>query len=277
MKFDFDAIYAKLDRAHDKAEELKKRLNAITEGEPNELRMDLDPYSGEFSLYLDHVEAVPDDVPFILSETIHHFRSALDHLIYELSHRPTGPKSRRVRFPIFLSDADFRKYNGDLALRFLSKTNRARVKRLQPYNRVDAQQAHLDGLWILDTLWNIDKHRTLLIANRSVRVRSIDWRTTDGLVVDERWFDVRWPKPGAKLGEGWFRRNGPYPKLSVYALLHAEIAFDRGCGDAAGMQVMPTIEFFERDIRENVLREFHRPPNGSSPPNGATAVEGIVP
>jgi hypothetical protein len=104
----------------------------------------------------------PDEVwgP-IIGDAVHNLRSALDHLAWQLavpSARATTP--RRIEFPIFLDDpATDREIRGALTkkLNCLRPESQAIIDGAQPYKTGDRHHP----LWLLQTLWNTDKHRTL--------------------------------------------------------------------------------------------------------------------
>lgn len=146
----------------------------------------IDPIVSEFLLRIRPTGNEPPiyDWGARIGEIIHDLRSALDHLVWQLTlangHTPPafplprGSCWRRVSFPITDADTDFgqvvrnrivRSGAGVGCLWGVRPELLTEFKRLQPWFR----RKHSDraDLWKLQELWNIDKHRTV-IAVQSV-------------------------------------------------------------------------------------------------------------
>lgn len=256
MRFDFAAIYAKLERAVAHTDKLDERIKSVEKENPNELSLELDQRSGQFSVRVLGVHQVQPECSFILSEAIHHYRSALDHVIFEMSRRPGGEGARRVRFPIYDSEAAFKSHHGPRAVSLMALTNQAVVRRLQPYKRRPDAPSH-DPLSLLDELWNIDKHRTLLIAVRRVNIKDIRPVYRDGRLIDFR-TRLGDAVPGTVVADGLFVPSGPRPRITFQTQLSAKVSFGKGCGAAERYEVVPLLRQFEDDIRLNILPKLHR-------------------
>jgi hypothetical protein len=108
----------------------------------------------------------PDDVwgPMI-GDVVHNLRSALDHLSWEIANAESRRRSPRgIEFPIFFTHPE-----DDRSVRreFRRKLSHIRpefhavIERAQPYVTRDLHHP----LWLLNQLWNVDKHRTLHITH----------------------------------------------------------------------------------------------------------------
>jgi hypothetical protein len=97
----------------------------------------------------------------MLGDCVHNLRSALDHLIYQLTllDGGTAEDCAQTQFPIASkSEAQFEQM-ADHRIPRLSKMHRGMVKRAQPYHAGDKAWKH--PLAILADLSNADKHRVL--------------------------------------------------------------------------------------------------------------------
>lgn len=111
-----------------------------------------------------------------IGECLYGFRSALDHLAFELAEKFTTPMRPAVEegseFPIFGT----RPPNvGEITKKIggVHPDAQAIIKALQPHNRGDPAYLR-DPLWILDKLGNIDKHRSLHLivpAKRGIEIK----------------------------------------------------------------------------------------------------------
>jgi hypothetical protein len=110
--------------------------------------------------YLFRVEDVIDyprhEWGVILGESVHDVRSALDHLVWGFA----KDRSERTGFPIFDTKKDWTIKAP--AMYWSVPTGFARLlDHVQPYHRGDVNEARKHPLWILNALWNLDKHRTI--------------------------------------------------------------------------------------------------------------------
>lgn len=96
----------------------------------------------------------------IIGDAVHNMRSAMDHLVWQLSRQVVDNPSRDIDFPIFAT-----KPTGDALrkrIKHLPPEARKVIRSLQPYNRPDKAGDH--KLYLLSALDNADKHRSLSIV-----------------------------------------------------------------------------------------------------------------
>jgi hypothetical protein len=113
-------------------------------------------------------------LPVIVGDVIHQVRSSLDHAVWQIA-KPAIEK--KTAFPICLhesgSGSTFYGSSKEpgVGLRCLKNVSQPAfeyIESIQPYKRLGEQ----DELWLLDELWNKDKHRALIVLDRPT------WRDT---------------------------------------------------------------------------------------------------
>jgi hypothetical protein len=126
------------------------------------IRGERDPDTGDDLVVIDPRE-VPDRIGLIAADCIHNLRASLDQLVYALAWSHTaGPLTKSVaensEFLVFGPRAP---KASEIAKRIgaIHPDAQAIIEGLQPHLRGDSFAS--DELWILDQLWNADKHRTL--------------------------------------------------------------------------------------------------------------------
>lgn len=171
---DFASCRAKLDRARHNLDEFERALIAFTESttygffaQPDSERT-TSYYNTWWRVTLEMMsdEQIPPDVAAMLGDVLHDWRSALDHLAWQLAIRAGSvPPPPRTEFPIFWDAGDFGRTrksgapahgSGLFKIQGLSAEDRTRIERTQPYY---AGEPIMHPLWVLHELSNLDKHR----------------------------------------------------------------------------------------------------------------------
>lgn len=164
MAFVPSGIQAKLDRA-------EEHFNLLDRLVDEYLRENAYRFVGEerteagywhYEAYLEVDSFPPDEVwgP-IIGDIVHNLRSALDHLAWQLAlpeYRAEAP--RRISFPVVFEDPTKNQSTADYLERKLDclrEDSRPLIDRAQPYRFPDINHP----LWVLEALWNVDKHRML--------------------------------------------------------------------------------------------------------------------
>ena len=122
----------------------------------------------------------PQRLSILAGECVHHLRSILDNIIWELACTAYSPRPppEKISFPLFhtpfkttveyneaiAKDSRFKGING------FPPAARALIEDLQPYSGAYANTPNAHPLSTLDRLWNDDKHRIptelLILAGR---------------------------------------------------------------------------------------------------------------
>lgn len=111
-------------------------------------------------------EPMPLHWPLLAGEAIQNLRSALDHLVYELS-----GGNRRTQFPIFTDPCEFQVL-GLRKLKGVATEKRALIEEVQPY-RLTPDAPAQDFLARLSSLSNLDKHRVLATVVAAVHHEAV--------------------------------------------------------------------------------------------------------
>ncbi len=110
----------------------------------------------------------PPELSIYIGDCLYNLRSALDHLIWELS---KGKGNTRTEFPIFREQSKFAELrrngrpaptSGLFKIECLPTTIQTEIERMQPYDRSD-RVTYLP-LWWLHELSNMDKHQMLVTS-----------------------------------------------------------------------------------------------------------------
>jgi hypothetical protein len=163
-------IQAKLERADQSIQNLNSEITAFINDRPNRA-VPGDKRQAAEEWWQDRLKkTIPPRFSVVTGEIIHHFRSALDHVAWDLSADTYRRSNERdIGFPIFtevpkknnVSSYD-RKVAGIQSLAALDI-----LKKLQPYNTPDPTDT---SLAIINSLDRVYKHRNLVLVVGSFRV-----------------------------------------------------------------------------------------------------------
>lgn len=163
------SCWAKIDRAKEHRDLLDRHLRDTFSVETNRPRLGIkfDARTGRHVLYISYLpdlDHVLRRASLCLGDIMHNFRSALDHLTYQLAlWNKEGHVSRlkRVQFPILDEPDHFNSARGD-ALREVHPDHQAIIERFQPYHRLPEALGigpSFNSLAVLRDLDNADKVR----------------------------------------------------------------------------------------------------------------------
>jgi hypothetical protein len=250
MEF-FAGARARLDRAREQIATLEAEFHEFSDRRPHDVREVFDPETGRKRAEYVVTEPFPDAWPAIVGEIAYDLRSALDHVVYELTCLENGGPLGQTGFPIFEDEAKYDELTtrGDPALgsgvfkiRGVNPYAKAAIRSLQPFEIRKTAPFEQPMLSLLDELSAADRHRTIPLcrlrwigsvmrSRRPVRDLAFRWGPTleDGATLAE------WIPAFAGDGE---------PDLDV------ALDFDVGFGDTAPTwpyaRNAPVIDVLER-------------------------------
>jgi len=106
----------------------------------------------------------PESWGMILGDAAHNLRSAMDNLLHFIAEREgaTDKQLKAVQFPVVSDPAKWKEAKRRISM--LPERVQLAVEAVQPFNRPDAERP-ADGLAILSSLNNADKHRIALAGD----------------------------------------------------------------------------------------------------------------
>ena len=134
--------------------------------EPYEIRREENPDTG-LSFWITLTKKPPDDISLAAGDCIHNLRSALDHIIYELSCHTAGQHVADTAFPILVSPRNWKSISGQ-QLHAVPRPALKRIEVLQPFQGLDAKYWTRERLLHVHQLDIADKHRNLNLAVANV-------------------------------------------------------------------------------------------------------------
>ena len=146
----------KLDRAKVHLDALDESVKIWAESQTNSSSSQDDAERGEYIVELR--PPAPDiRIALIAGDFICCLRSSLDHLAYQLAATVNPNPSRRICFPIYGENTLDHQVSFTKSTFGIPEQAIVTIRSLQPYQGGDTYKRKY--LWILNTLWNIDKHR----------------------------------------------------------------------------------------------------------------------
>jgi hypothetical protein len=200
----------------------------------------------------------------ILGDVLHNLRSALDHLMWQVTLLDGGKPDRQTQFPIVReSEAKFEKV-AQRQIPGLSVAHRELVKQVQPFHAGERAEAH--PLAVLATLSNTDKHQ---IVNPTISFVANETKSAADRLLKDIKDDPNSPAHGVLVvahGQrmehgtpwfriGWKRDQAPPTEVRLAGELTLGIAFGEIGVDAEefkriGEVVLMIIQRFQADFPE---------------------------
>ncbi len=159
MKATTSGVKAKIARAHEHVQTLDREIKGLVDSYPYKIGYEYKRQSFEHIWTLQNSPPqIPKRINIIIGDVVYNFRSALDHLAWQLVIANGETPTNRTMFPIYWGDrsADYENAK-ESRLKGISEAAMAIIDRLQP-----CKGGH-SYLGTLDSLSNIDKHRHLTV------------------------------------------------------------------------------------------------------------------
>lgn len=158
------STFAKLLRANEHLQSVDADVDKIVAKlNPYPVSVDFDKQTGWCHLWADEVSFGPETthLPMVIGDVIHNFRSALDHLAWDLARVAKKKPGKQSQFPICTDAGDFACCIQTM-LRGVRPEHIATIEEAQPY--YGGKPPDESPLRWLNILSNIDKHRHLVVA-----------------------------------------------------------------------------------------------------------------
>jgi len=243
-------------RALEHLQTLHAEVDDWLKGDPYRITEEVDPDTGENVQRIWDIEDPPTRFSLIIGDFIQTTRSALDHIVWELSVRQAprpikDHERRKIQFPIFGDEPVPPKVR---AFRFLSDKQKAFIESVQPCN---SPASYVDQpLWHLHELSNLDKHRTIaLTVTRSVgTVFDFTHATSSGRfpIVSETSVPIGPLEDGAEI-KRFLLDPGAKVNVKLQPVIQPGFPDSVGIGERA---VLYTLEQIWRDAIHWVMRDL---------------------
>lgn len=202
-----------------------------------------------------------DPLGFLVGDFVHDLRAALDNLMFAVSVAENGgplPEDNRVQFPVCKSSTAFASRREQH--QFLGQAARDVVESFQPYEIQDPNASvwqkrprTIQPLWVLDRLWNLDKHRATHPAFHAFSRKL-------GYVVSHQGSEVTGMgfKDGPLKDEEIFARVSAADDAQFEARFAFEVGFDEGRGMPGWslLDSLTELRFFVREVAFPALQPF---------------------
>jgi hypothetical protein len=240
---DLSGVLLKLERAETHMKVFADELATFSKRDPEPFGFKTEETTGQgesvtYNLYAIIREEPPRELALPFGDAIHNIRSALDHLVFELA-SPKGRKSRKLQFPIFTDECEFKVRNPPM-LKSIKGDERTLIERVQPYIATNVPSD--DPLAVLGRLSNRDKHR-LLIPMVAALGETRSWVASDNADIRFTYLARGPVEDGAKIASFTATPKDPAEDMQVYPQSGLEIqvgdsgiiGYNIGASDLLGM------------------------------------------
>jgi len=243
----------RLDRAWVHIESLDAEMRSFNARSPYAYIGDTDSQTGEPVWRASVREQPSSDLSLIVGDCIHSLRAALDNLAWSLAIAGAAPDPpfARTSFPITTTKELFDE--AVWKIKDLSDPAKKIVEAVQPYER-NPEDPTKSELWILDRLWNDDKHRAPSLVGSSMVQSNLHVVHASGA---KGWTpDVRHGpfEDGSELARFRIHEPGPDLRCEVEFEFAADVAIHGG--PAAGIPVVHLVSHLYQFMRDEVFPRF---------------------
>lgn len=278
---DFSTLYARLDHALERIALLEREINEFISTGPYESVREANSLTGALRWRVQIHAQPPLHLSFKVGDCIHAIRATLDNLTWLLSASATEKQRKRVQFVITAEEQEFREQSWRLTP--VPQGARDIIERLQPFAPGELPppigvavtlfgarattdspffpkdprgRAETHLLWVLDRLWNDDKHRAALLTAAVTHNFSV--LGSFAMPPDS---DIAWTSDMKGLHDGdVFLEATPVPRFSldnVDVQPHFTLALDRE-GPRYMQPVTKLLTKLHDHVRNHVLPAFQK-------------------
>lgn len=158
----------KLQRATEHLDALDLQIAAFFESKPYNISSEDDLERGEHVVTI-QTKFPPLSMGSVAGDFICNLRSSLDHLAWQLAALSGSRPSPRVCFPIWGTNSDEAQKRITESTVGIPAGAIALMRAFQPYN--SGKSYKTTQLWILNRLWNVDKHRHITLHTCSLEIK----------------------------------------------------------------------------------------------------------
>lgn len=153
-------VTSKIRRAKEHVAEAERRILAFVASKPIGVTAKRNPQTRQLIYSVSRCDEIPESLALVAGDAIQNLVSALDHLAFQLVCKDTGdkpPRPKKVYFPIGEGASGYEALIGN-------RMQGARRPTIEAIAALNPYRGGNDLFWMLQSLNNVDKHRTLLLV-----------------------------------------------------------------------------------------------------------------
>jgi hypothetical protein len=249
MKASVDGVRLKVERARHHLDAITELANAYRSTKYEVVR-EVNTNAGIVKYFL-KMPPCPRHFAATIGDCLHNLRSALDYLVYQLVLANNNTPSASNMFPICDSRDMFIKALKRDRLCGVSAKAKTIIEETQPY-KASANRV----LWTLHQLENIDKHRTLIVANGVISDQAVVLvkPSTKKEVARMQWFNpMVFTRDGSELFHCSIGAESPFEDVEAETEGTCRIAFEESMTTE---EVWPKLRQLVNLIEQSVIPRF---------------------
>jgi hypothetical protein len=257
MGYDLAPIRKRLEWAEHHLETLERNVTDTLRVGGYGVRRELEAEGAEHVYYAVVREGLREDLNFLASDCLHHFRSCLDNLVYRLAELNLARVNKAIppdvegelAFPICLYPHHFKSVRKS-RLACLSRDAAKLIRANQPYVRWNPPE--VSPLWALHELQNIDKHR--FVTRLAFELSHTSYSGPLGVRIVPRYNPLFLHDPeSVKDGDELARLccDPPQPDADLEFEPHLLVVFDEGT-PSAGRDLTGELRSFRMTVEQIV-------------------------
>jgi hypothetical protein len=243
----------RLDRAWTHLEAVNDHMGRWLARDPYLVVQETNPETGDEEWFVRIRESIPRDLRLLISDCITNMRACLDNLAWNYALLVKKKPSGSTCFLITKTAKEFG--NESSKIKDVQADARRAMKDLQPYMRTN--EPTTDPLWVLNRLWNDDKHRVPALVGSIAVSSQVHIVELSGPMSGFAGPNVSYGafEDGDKIA--WLGLSGrtPETKVDVNAQFAFGIAFDQA-GPAKGALAVPFLVSLHHFVRDELFRRF---------------------
>lgn len=237
----------RLDHGFEYLRALAKEVGRFMARDPYVFRREVEAETGNHVWRAEIRATPPPEMSLIAGDCVHSLRSALDNLAWALGCAHKDPPPARLAFPVCLKAKMWR--DSQWKVRAMLPAARKVIDAVQPYHRPEADRLQ-HPLWVLDRLWNDDKHRVpavvggLNVGSRLNIIELVGGPFSDHIEVG--------PLYEGKEVARCVVPQGPDAKVNIEAEFAVSVAFEDGT-PSLGLPLIETLHSLHDFVRNEVF------------------------
>ncbi len=173
-----ESSFLRLRRSIEQAKVLEGEIRTFNKSAPYTVIAQKDGHGSKDWAIILRSEATKSTWGVLLGEILHNLRAALDNAIWEMIHLNNSTPVKGISgFPVkrYIVGWDKGRLPGAKMIQGIHPLAAAVIKDAQPFEaRHNGGQPERQSLWVLNELWNIDKHRLLHTTIVATEIKTLE-------------------------------------------------------------------------------------------------------